>query len=183
MAAALLLSIFLIVQQPLLARVPPVEVVFWGCLIGGLATLPTARFDPLPAQVPVSVCVAFAVLVVLGTAVAYALWNVTLARTSVAEGGSLLLVIPIFSVLLGWVVLGEVPSMAAILGGAAALMGVTMLSTATHARAQAGPGLLTGAIPIIAALPIVSVLTGSITIVPQPQDEPAPEVISSRDAD
>lgn len=171
-AAALLLSIFLIVQQPLLARVPPVEVVFWGCLIGGVATLPTARFDPLPAQLPASVWLALAVLVVLGTAVAYSLWNVTLARTSVAEGGSLLLVIPIFSVLLGWMLLGEVPSLAALLGGAAALLGVTMLSTATHARAQAGPGLLTGAIPIIAALPLVSVLTGSITIVPPTEQRP-----------
>ncbi|TFD53992.1 DMT family transporter [Cryobacterium frigoriphilum] len=170
-AAALLLSIFLIVQQPLLARVPPVEVVFWGCLVGGLATLPTARFEALPAHVPASVWLALVVLVVLGTAVAYSLWNVTLARTSVAEGGSLLLVIPIFSVLLGWVLLGEVPSLGAMVGGAAALMGVTMLSTATHARAQAGPGLLTGAIPIIAALPLVSVLTGSIAITTPPLKE------------
>jgi len=160
--AALLLSIFLIVQQPLFARVPPVEIVFWGCVIGGIATLPLATFDTTPANLSVSFWLAITALVVLSTAAGYALWNVALSRTSVAEGGSLLLVVPAFSILLGWLVLGEVPSVAAVVGGSAALIGVVMLSRATSRRQQAGPGLLTGAIPVI------GMLTGAIPIIGLP---------------
>ena len=148
-AAALLLAVFLIVQQPLLRRVGAAEMAFWGCAVGGLMTLPAARFEVVPALFTASVWLALAVLLVLSTAAAYTLWNATLARTSVAEGGSLLLVVPIFSVLLGWAVLGEVPSLAAVIGGATALGGVAMLSGATHRRADARPGLLTGSIAIV----------------------------------
>lgn len=147
--AALLLAVFLIVQQPLLVRLPPVEIVFWGCGIGGVLTLPLATFDADPAQFTMNFWVAITVLVVLSTVIGYSLWNVTLKHTSVAEGGSLLLIVPIFSVLLGWLVLGEVPSFTAVLGGGIALTGVVMLSRATSRRKLAGPGLLTGAIPII----------------------------------
>ncbi|MGO4472093.1 DMT family transporter [Arthrobacter sp. M-10] len=130
-AAALLLSAFLIVQQPLLARVPPLEVVFWGSLIGGVATVPTARFAATPSEFTWNAWLALAVLVVICTVVGYGFWNVSLSRTSVAEGGSLLYVVPVLSLLLGWILLGEVPGVASLLGGAAALAGVILLSRAT----------------------------------------------------
>ena len=161
--AALLLSIFLIVQQPLFARVPPVETVFWGCVIGGIAALPTTRFDVDPSRLTASFWLSIFVLIVISTVLGYCLWNITLARSSVAEGGSLLLIVPIFSLLLGWLLLGEVPTPAALVGGAAALIGVVMLSRATSRRTQAGLGLLTGAIPI------VGVLTQEIPIIGLPR--------------
>lgn len=161
--AALLLSVFLIVQQPLFARVAPVETVFWGCTIGGVATLPMARFDVDSTRLTASFWLAIAILVLVSTVLAYCLWNITLARTSVAEGGSLLLIVPIFSLLLGWILLGEVPTMTALIGGGAALAGVVMLSRATSRRGQAGLGLLTGAIPV------VGVLTGAVPIIGLPR--------------
>jgi drug/metabolite transporter (DMT)-like permease len=48
--AALLLSVFLILQQPLFARVTPIETAFWGCAIGGLTALPTVRGGSEPAD-------------------------------------------------------------------------------------------------------------------------------------
>jgi drug/metabolite transporter (DMT)-like permease len=130
-AAALVLSVFLIVQQPLLQRVPPVEVVFWGSVIGGLATLPTATFRADPSRFSPTFWAALLVLVVVSTAIAYSFWNVSLARTSVAEGGALLYVVPVLSLLLGWGLLAEVPTVASLIGGAAALAGVVLLSRAT----------------------------------------------------
>lgn len=127
-AAALVLSIFLIVQQPLFTRIPPVEVVFWGSVIGGLATLPTATFTADPARFTAGSWTALFVLAVICTAIAYALWNVSLARTSVAEGGSLLYVVPVFSLLLDWALFSEVPTLTALVGGCAALSGVVLLS-------------------------------------------------------
>jgi drug/metabolite transporter (DMT)-like permease len=135
-AAALLLSAFLIVQQPLLSRVPALEVVFWGSLIGGMATLPAARFDVVVADFTWSSWLSVGVLTVICTVVAYGFWNVALSKTSVAEGGSLLYVVPLFSLLLGWMLLGEVPSVASLVGGAAALTGVILLSRATASTAK-----------------------------------------------
>lgn len=126
-AAALALGIFLILQQPVFAAIPPVELVFWGCLVGGLATLPFADFNiHLETWAP-STHVALAVLVIFSTVLACTYWNISLAATSVATGGSLLFAIPVFSVVLGWLLLGQVPSTGAILGGAIALGGVAIL--------------------------------------------------------
>ncbi|WP_157372492.1 DMT family transporter [Arthrobacter sp. Soil736] len=130
-AAALVLSVFLIVQQPLFKGIPPVEVVFWGCVIGGLVTLPTATFNVDPTRFSPTSWAALFVLVVVSTAVAYAFWNISLARTSVAEGGALLYVVPVISLLLGWGLLAEVPTGASLIGGAAALAGVILLSRST----------------------------------------------------
>ncbi|MCO4253731.1 DMT family transporter [Pseudarthrobacter sp. HLT1-5] len=135
-AAALVLSVFLIVQQPLLNRVHPVEVVFWGSAIGGLASLPAAKFDTDPSSFTESTWLALAVLTVMSTALASSFWNLSLLRTSVAEGGALLYVVPVFSLLLGWLLLGEAPNTASMLGGAAALAGVFMLSQTTPSVIQ-----------------------------------------------
>jgi drug/metabolite transporter (DMT)-like permease len=135
-AAALVLSVFLIVQQPLFKRVPAVEVVFWGSVIGGAATLPTATFTADPEAFTPMFWTALVVLAGVSTAVAYAFWNVSLARTSVAEGGALLYVVPVLSLLLGWGLLAEVPTAASLVGGAAALTGVVLLSRATPPASQ-----------------------------------------------
>lgn len=132
LAAALILSIFLIWQQPVLARIPPVEMVFWGCLIGGISTLPVAHYDLRLEQWNPSTGVALGVLVVCSTVLAYSFWNVTLAGTSVAEGGSLLFAVPVFSLALGWLLLGQVPTAGSVVGGCIALGGVLLLSRAQN---------------------------------------------------
>ena len=132
LAAALLLALFLIWQQPLLARVPPVELVFWGCTWGGLLTLPLSPFTLRPGEWEGRTWFAFAVLIVGSTALAYSFWNLSLAGTSVAEGGSLLLAVPLFSIALGWLLLHQTPTPAAVVGGCIAVGGVTLLSGAKN---------------------------------------------------
>lgn len=142
-AAALVLSVFLIVQQPLLRQLPSVEVVFWGSAIGGIATLPTSDFSFAGSgyERGWGFWLALAVLVVVSTCLAYSFWNVSLVRTSVAQGGSLLYVVPVFSLLLGWVLFGERPSLAAGFGGLLAIVGVVLLSVARPRVAVAGSSL------------------------------------------
>ncbi|MFG2106494.1 DMT family transporter [Micromonospora chersina] len=130
LAAALILALFLIWQQPLLRRVPAVEMVFWGCTWGGLLTLPLARFDLRPEEWEGRTWVAAVVLVICSTALAYSFWNLSLAGTSVAEGGSLLLAVPLFSIALGWLLLHQTPTLAAVVGGCIAVGGVTLLNRA-----------------------------------------------------
>nr|WP_256127726.1 DMT family transporter [Arthrobacter sp. SDTb3-6] len=128
LAASLVLAAYLIWQQPILARVPPVEMVFWGCLVGGITTLPTATYNLHPGQWTWMTIVALLVLVISSTVLAYSFWNISLAGTSVAEGGSLLFAVPIFSLALGWLVLGQVPTAASVIGGCIAVSGVLLLS-------------------------------------------------------
>ncbi len=132
LVAALVLAAFLIWQQTVLGRVPPVEMAFWGCLVGGLVTLPMARFDIEPHLWGTRTIIALAVLVVGSTVLAYSFWNLTLAGTSVAEGGSLLFAVPLFSMALGWLILGQVPTLASIVGGCIALVGVMLLGRAQN---------------------------------------------------
>ncbi|MEA9986059.1 MULTISPECIES: DMT family transporter [Subtercola] len=147
-AAALVLAVFLIVQQPLLRELPAVEVVFWGSALGGLATLPATDFagGVNQSQLGVGFWFALLVLIVVSTCLAYGFWNVSLARTSVAQGGSLLYVVPVFSLLLGWWLFGEVPSIAAWIGGVLALAGVVVLSIAR-------PRVRSSALPAVQVVP------------------------------
>lgn len=128
MAASLSLAVFLIVQQPLLARIPAADVVFWGSLCGGLSTLPFARWHTAPATWSAQTWIALVALVVVTGAIAYTYWNITLAETSVSQGGALLFTIPVFSVLFGWLLLGQPASLATLVGGAISLVGVILLS-------------------------------------------------------
>jgi len=132
LAAAFILAVFLIWQQPVLARVPPVEMVFWGCLIGGISTLPLAKYDVQLELLSGRTVVALVVLVLCSTVLAYSFWNVTLSGTSVAEGGSLLFAVPVFSLLLGWLLLNQAPTVASVVGGCIALSGVLLLSRAQN---------------------------------------------------
>ncbi|WP_211876558.1 DMT family transporter [Pseudarthrobacter albicanus] len=134
LVAALVLAVSLICQQPVLATIPPVEIVFWGCLLGGLATLPLAPYDIRPeAWRPVTLA-ALVVLVVCSTVLACSFWNISLAETNVAAGGSLLFAVPVFSLFLGWLLLGQVPTTGAVAGGGFALGGVILLGRTQSAQ-------------------------------------------------
>ncbi|GHG59924.1 hypothetical protein GCM10012320_34260 [Sinomonas cellulolyticus] len=141
LAAALILSLFLIVQQPLLRRIDPIELVFWGCLIGGLATLPLAPFHLDPGQWQAGTWVALAALILSGTVLAYSFWNIALAATSVSEGGALLFAVPVFSLTFGWALLGQVPTIGAVIGGVVALAGVVIVTKAHRQQRGAGAGM------------------------------------------
>ncbi|MEV6349148.1 DMT family transporter [Actinoplanes sp. NPDC051851] len=139
LVAALILALYLIRQQPLLSRIPATEMVFWGCLWGGLLTLPLAPFDLRLGAWTGRTWIALAVLVVVSTVLAYSFWALSLAETSVAEGGSLLFAVPLFSITLGWLLLDQVPSPAAILGGCIAVAGVMLVSRSAAASAPPVP--------------------------------------------
>lgn len=125
LVAALAYAAAVVVQKPVLARVPPLQVTWLGCAAATLACLPFAPAlarDAAHAGAP-----AIGWMVYLGvapTAVGFATWTFALRRTSAGRMASLTYLIPPVAVLLGWAVLGETPPWLAGVGGALCLGGV-----------------------------------------------------------
>jgi drug/metabolite transporter (DMT)-like permease len=123
--AVLAYSTAIVVQKPVLARVPPFQVTFIGVVAATIACLPFA--PSLYAELPRASSSAVAWTVYLGafpTAIGFATWAFALGRTRAGQLGTLTYLAPLVAVLLGWVVLGEKPPFLALAGGALALVGV-----------------------------------------------------------
>jgi drug/metabolite transporter (DMT)-like permease len=125
LVAALAYAAAVVVQKPVLARGPPLQVTWLGCAAATLACLPFAPAlarDAAHAGAP-----AIGWMVYLGvapTAVGFATWSFALRRTSAGRMASLTYLIPPVAVLLAWAVLGETPPWLAGVGGALCLGGV-----------------------------------------------------------
>jgi len=83
---------------------------------------------------PLKATLAIAYLGVLPAAIAYVTWGYVLKRMPAAVAASSFYTIPIFAIVVGWLVLREVPSAAALAGGALAFVGVTLVNTKGHTR-------------------------------------------------
>lgn len=124
-------------QKAALARVSAPSVTWLGCGVGALVTAPFAPqlVTELGAAPPESA----AWLVYLGlfpTAIAFTTWAFALARTKAGRLGATTYLVPPVAILLSWGLLGEVPPLLAIVGGAACIGGVII------ARSRGRPALL-----------------------------------------
>jgi drug/metabolite transporter (DMT)-like permease len=132
LAAAVATAAYNVAQRPLVARYGALRftiVAVWGA---ALALLPAAgglvgtiRAAPLPATM------AIVYLAIFPAALGFAGWAYVSTRASAAAAGSALYLVPAVSMVLSHLVLGEVPSAAALAGGALVLAGVA----AVHRRA------------------------------------------------
>jgi drug/metabolite transporter (DMT)-like permease len=82
---------------------------------------------------PLKPTLAVVYLGVFPAAIAYLTWGYVLKRTPASLAASSLYTVPIFAIVIGWVVLREVPSALSIAGGALAFAGVTLVNTKGHA--------------------------------------------------
>jgi len=123
--AVLAYSTAIVVQKPVLARVPSLQVTFLGVIAATIACLPFA--PSLASELPRASSGAIAWTIYLGafpTAIGFATWAFALGRTRAGQLGTLTYLAPVVAVLLGWVMLGETPPWLALVGGALALAGV-----------------------------------------------------------
>jgi drug/metabolite transporter (DMT)-like permease len=129
--AALCNTITTITQKPLFKKHRPVTVAAWNIVIGAILLSP---FIPSAAmQVPQAQTEALLATVYLGLApsmIAYATYSVMLSKFPASRASNVLYSVPPLSTLLGFLWLGEVPSLFAIIGGIMALLGVVIVNLA-----------------------------------------------------
>ena len=128
--ASLSASAYNIIQKSMLTRYRPVEITTWAIWAGTFMLLPFSpgligqvRAAPLPDTLAV---------VYLGAgpaALAYATWAVVLSRLPASRASSLLFAVPVVAFLVGWVWLGEAPTLIDIVGGVLAMGGVALVHT------------------------------------------------------
>jgi drug/metabolite transporter (DMT)-like permease len=125
--AAVAYAVAVVSQKPALRHASPLQVTTFGCAVGTIACLPfTGQLVSQLTTAPAAATLSVLYLGVFPTAVAFTTWAYALSRTSAARMGATTYLVPALTVLLGWAILGEVPSWLALAGGALCLAGVAL---------------------------------------------------------
>ena len=108
--AALTYAVGVVAQKPVLRRLPPLQVTFTACAIGALCVLPWAGalVDELGRRRR-SVGRRMVYLGVVPTALAFSTWAYALQRMDAGKLGVTTYLVPPLVILLGWLLLDEVP--------------------------------------------------------------------------
>ncbi|GAB3661980.1 DMT family transporter [Nocardioides korecus] len=120
-------AVSLILQKPLVGRLAAVHVTWLACTIGAVSCLPFA--GDLVSQVRAAPASSSWWLVYLGvfpTAIAFTTYAFALRHTSASRLGVTTYLVPVITVVLGLVFLGEAPPAMAYAGGVLALLGVSL---------------------------------------------------------
>jgi drug/metabolite transporter (DMT)-like permease len=125
LAAAVATAAYNVLQRPLVTKYGPLTftiVAVWGAAFSLLPAAPGLASVVRAAPAPATLAVLY--LAVVPGALGYIAWSSVLRQTSAAAAGSALYLIPAVSMVLSNLMLGEVPSLLALAGGALVLLGV-----------------------------------------------------------
>ena len=126
-AAAVASAIGLVAQKPVLGRLSALQVTWTCCTVGALVCLPYApalarELGAAPARGGGIAWLVF--LAVFPTSVGFTTWAYALARGTAGRVVAMTYLIPPVTIVISWLVLGEIPGVIAVLGGALCLCGV-----------------------------------------------------------
>jgi len=135
LAAALLQAVYSMGQRPLLARYSGLQVVTFCAVAAALAFLPwSGRAFAQFAHAGPGPRFSVLFLGVVPTAVGYWTWADANRHLPVSVAGSFLYLVPPVALIIGWVVLGEAPSVLSLCGGALVVGGVALVQRMGRAR-------------------------------------------------
>ncbi|THF87731.1 DMT family transporter [Deinococcus sp. KSM4-11] len=135
LAAALFTSLYFVFQKPILKQMNPLHFTVWSLILG---TVPMLVFLPgFAGQLRAAPLGAHLAVIYIGlfpAALAYLTWTFALSRVGPSTTTSFLYISPVFAILIAWLWLGEVPHVAALIGGAIAIVGVIVVNTVGRPR-------------------------------------------------
>jgi drug/metabolite transporter (DMT)-like permease len=129
LGAALCTSVTTVMQKPLFARHRPLTVSAWNMVLGALFLtpwLPQATSEL--AAAPASGVQAVIYLGFVPSLVAYGTWSIALSRLPASRASNFMYCVPPVATLLGFLWLGEVPTLLGAIGGTMALLGVAVVN-------------------------------------------------------
>jgi len=137
--AALSSAVGMVAEKPVLHRITALQATWTCCAVGALFCLPYA--PQLVREWRAAPTGAIGWLVFLGvfpTSIAFTTWAYALARGSAGRLAATAYLVPPLTIVLSAIILGEAPSLIAVLGGALCLVGVAI---ARRMPAASDPGL------------------------------------------
>lgn len=125
LVAAVTYAIGVLAQKAVLRRLPALQVVFLSCAIGAVACLgfTPGLLDDLAAA-PAAATAGLVYLGLVPTALAFSTWAYALARMDAGRLGVTTYLVPPITIAMSAVLLGELPPVLALVGGAVCLVGV-----------------------------------------------------------
>jgi drug/metabolite transporter (DMT)-like permease len=140
LVSAVVYSVSLILQKPLVARLAAVHVTWIACTVGAVACLPYA--PTLVRELGEAPTASIWWVVYLGifpTAIAFTTYAYALKSMSASSLGVTTYLVPPITIVLGVILLGEAPPAMAYVGGALALVGVAVARRKRRAAAEPAP--------------------------------------------
>jgi len=116
-----------LIGRKVLSAMTPLSAVFYSAFFGSLLLLPVTMLDgtpPSPGSYIRSDWVALLYLGVCGTAIGFSLYYRAIRTIGSARSGVFINLVPLFSILLGWLILGERIKSSVLAGGIILLTGV-----------------------------------------------------------
>jgi drug/metabolite transporter (DMT)-like permease len=127
-------------EKPLLARHSALTITWLACTVGAFACLPFApQLVHEVARADAGTITWAVYLGLVPTAMGFSFWAYALARTSAGRLGATTYLVPPVAIVMGWLLLGDVPPQLALGGGILCLAGVAVtrgarLPRRVHAR-------------------------------------------------
>ena len=132
-----------VVQKRLLVRFNAFEFTCYSCWFGTVLMIPFGRgLIAAMHSAPLAATLAVVYLAVFPAAIANVGWTYALSFIPASRMSSFLYLMPVVTLVIGWVWLREVPSLLSLAGGALAIVGVSMVNL--WGRATAVPELAPG---------------------------------------
>lgn len=135
LASAVLYAGSAIAQKVILPRVDALTMTWLGCMSGMIACLPFASTLVRDlASAPAASILAIVYLGVFPTAIAFSTWGYALVRTTAGRLTAATYAAPPLVIVLSWLLLDELPTTTAVIGGAIALAGVAVATVRRWTR-------------------------------------------------
>lgn len=148
LVSALVYSVSVILQKPVMARLSAVQVVWLACTVGAVVCLPFAGdLVEQTAAAPASSVLWLVYLGIFPTAIAFTTYAYALRHMSASSLGVTTYLVPPITIVLGLVFLAETPPGLAYVGGALALVGVAVARRRPSAKVLAEPELEAERVP------------------------------------
>jgi drug/metabolite transporter (DMT)-like permease len=138
--AAVVYSVSLVLQKPLVAKLPAIQVTWLACSVGAVVCLPFAGQLWDDARDASAADVWWVVyLGVFPTAIAFTTFAYALRTMTASSLGVTTYLVPPITIVMGWLFLDEVPPTMAYAGGALALVGVAVARRKPRSLAEEPP--------------------------------------------